>query len=151
MRSLYSTVQMLKLYDPYLSLLVQEFVKTTYDVRVIILDGEVIGTMKREIISDGDFRSNVSLGAESTSFELTEIEERDSLAAAEAVNGRLVGVDFIPAKNREKEQPYILEVNSMPGFGGIEKIEKGMTQKILEYFKDRATWKLGPLGPINSE
>ena len=60
----------------------------------------------------------------------------------------MVGVDFIPAKDREKEQPYILEVNSMPGFGGIEKIEKGLTQKILEYFKDRRTWKAGQDGPF---
>ena len=151
MRSLYSTVQMLKLYDKNLALLLQEYVKTDYDVRVIVLDGEILGTMKREVITDGDFRSNVSLGAESASFKLTEIEERDSLAAAEAVDGRLVGVDFIPAKNREKDQPYILEVNSMPGFGGIEKIEKGLTQKILEYFKDRRTWKIRPAGPLNSE
>lgn len=143
MRSLYSTIQMLKLYDPNLSLLVQEFIKTDYDVRVIILDGEIIGTMKREIIQDGDFRSNVSLGADSDEIELTEIEEKDSITAANAVKGRLVGVDFIPAKNREKEQPYILEVNSMPGFGGIEKIEKGMTRKILEYLKDRSNWYLG--------
>ena len=151
MRSLYSTVQMLKLYDKNLAILLQEYVKTDYDVRVIVLDGEILGTMKREVITDGDFRSNVSLGAESTSFKLTKIEERDSLAAAEAVDGRLVGVDFIPAKNREKDQPYILEVNSMPGFGGIEKIEKGLTQKILEYFKDRRTWKTRPAGPLNSD
>jgi len=115
--------------------------KTDYDVRVVVLDGQVMGAMKREVIQDGDFRSNVSLGADSGSFELTELEEKDSITAAAAVKGRLTGVDFIPAKNREKEQPYILEVNSMPGFGGIEKIEKGMTQKILEYFKDRDNWK----------
>ena len=28
----------------------------------------------------------------------------------------------------------------MPGFGGIEKIEKGMTQEIMEYFKNRDNW-----------
>ena len=96
--------------------------------------------MKREVISDGDFRSNVSLGAESAAFELTEIEEKDSITAAKSVFGRLVGVDFIPAKNREKEQPYILEVNAMPGFGGIEKIKKGLTREILEHFKNRDNW-----------
>ena len=29
-------------------------------------------------------------------------------------------VDFIPSKNREKEPPYMLEVNSSPGTEGIE-------------------------------
>ena len=142
MRSLNSTVQMLKFKEPTMPLLIQEFIKTDYDVRVIVLDGVVKGTMKREIIQGDDFRSNISLGAESDTFELTEIEERDSIKAAAAVGGRLTGVDFIPAKNREKEQPYILEVNSMPGFGGIEKIEKGMTRKILEHFKDRKRWNI---------
>ena len=142
MRSLNASVQMLKLYEKHMPILIQEFIKTDYDVRVVILDGKVLGSMKREVISDGDFRSNVSLGAESSAFELTEIEARDSIIAAKSVSGRLVGVDFIPAKNREKEQPYVLEVNAMPGFGGIEKIKKGLTKEILEYFKNRDNWTL---------
>ena len=141
MRSLHASVQMLLLYSKYLPIIIQEYIKTDYDVRVIVLDGKILGTMKREVISDGDFRSNVSLGAESSSIKLTEIEKRDSLKAAEAVKGKLVGVDFIPAKNREKEQPYILEVNSMPGFGGIEKLKKGLVQEILEHFKNRNNWR----------
>jgi ribosomal protein S6--L-glutamate ligase len=141
MRSLHASVQMLLLYNKYLPIIIQEYIKTDYDVRVIVLDGEILGTMKREVISDGDFRSNVSLGAESSTMELTEIEKKDAIKAAKAVDGRLVGVDFIPAKNREKEQPYILEVNSMPGFGGIEKLKKGLTQEILKHFKNRDNWR----------
>ena len=45
-------------------------------------------------------------------------------------------------KNREKEQPYILEVNSMPGFGGIEKLKKGLVKEILEHFKNRNNWRI---------
>ena len=140
MRSLYSSVQMLKLYEKHLPIIIQEYIKTDYDVRVLILDAQILGSMKREVITDGDFRSNVSLGADSGPIELTEIEKRDSIVAAKAVSGRLVGVDFIPAKNRETEQPYILEVNSMPGFGGIEKIQKGLTVEILSHFKNRDNW-----------
>ena len=65
------------------------------------------------VIQGDDFRSNVSLGAGSDEYELTDLEREDSIKAANAVGGRLVGVDFIPANNREKEQPYILEVNSI--------------------------------------
>jgi ribosomal protein S6--L-glutamate ligase len=133
---------MLSLHSKYLPLIIQEFIEIDYDVRVVVLDGRVLGTMKREVITDGDFRSNISLGAEASNIELTEIEERDALKAAEVVDGRLVGVDFIPAKNREKERPYILEVNSMPGFGGIEKLKKGLVQEILEHFKDRNNWRI---------
>ena len=133
---------MLSLHSKYLPLIIQEFIEIDYDVRVVVLDGRVLGTMKREVITDGDFRSNISLGAEASDIQLTEIEERDTLKAAEIVDGRLVGVDFIPAKNREKEQPYILEVNSMPGFGGIEKLKKGLVKEILEHFKDRNNWRI---------
>ena len=37
-----------------------------------------------------------------------------------AVDGDIVGVDFIPAKDREKGKPYFIEVNSTPGLVGIE-------------------------------
>ena len=141
LRSLNAAVEMLSLHSKYLPLIIQEFIEIDYDVRVVVLDGRVLGTMKREVITDGDFRSNISLGAEASDIKLTEIEERDVLKAAEIVDGRLVGVDFIPAKNREKEQPYILEVNSMPGFGGIEKLKKGLVKEILEHFKDRNNWR----------
>ena len=144
MRSLHAAVQMLMLYSKYLPIIIQEYIKTDYDVRVIILDGIVLGAMKRIVIQDSDFRSNVSLGADASIIELTDIEIKDSLTAAKAVNGRLCGVDFIPAKNREKEQPYIIEVNSMPGFGGIEKLDnkKSLTQDIFKYFMNRDNWTL---------
>ena len=47
MRSLNSTVQMLKLKDDVMPLLVQEYIKTDHDVRVIILDGEVNPAVKK--------------------------------------------------------------------------------------------------------
>ena len=65
---------------------------------------------------------------------------KDSIIAANAVKGRLVGVDFIPAKNK-KERPYILEVNATPGFSGIEQIHKGTVSTILNYFKNRENWR----------
>ena len=143
MRSLHSLIQMLLLYSKYLPLIIQEFIKTDYDVRSVVLDGKVLGSMKRKVIQDGDFRSNVSLGAESETIEITDIEERDVIKTAESVKGQLVGVDFIPAKDREKEQPYILECNAMPGFGGIEKLnkKKSLTQEIFKHFLDRKNWK----------
>ena len=131
---------MLKLYKKYLPLLIQEYIKTDFDVRVIVLDNEVLGAMRRDVI-DGDIRSNASLGAKTESLELTDLEIQDSIKAAQTVEGKLVGVDFIPSKNREKERPYILEVNSMPGFGGIEKIQKGLTEKIFKHFKNRENWR----------
>ena len=45
-------------------------------------------------------------------IDLTEVEITECLKAAKAVGGLWTAVDFIPSKNREKEPPYILEVNS---------------------------------------
>jgi ribosomal protein S6--L-glutamate ligase len=75
--------------------------------------------MKRPVI-EGDFRSNVSQGSEPENIKLTELEIEECLRAAKAVNGLWSAVDFIPSKNREKEPPYFLEVNSSPGTEGIE-------------------------------
>ena len=71
--------------------------------------------MKRPV-NEGDFRSNVSQGSKPQKLELTELEIEESLKAArsKAVNGLWTGVDFIPSKNRTKEPPFIIEVNSSP-------------------------------------
>ena len=52
-----------------------KYIKTEYDVRVIIVAGKIMGAMKRPIV-DGDFRSNVSQGSEPEVHELTELEGR---------------------------------------------------------------------------
>ena len=74
-------------------------------------------------------------------MELTDLEIKQCLKAAKETEVMWGGFDFIPSKNREKEQPYILEVNSMPGFGGIEKLQKGLTADILTHFKNRENWR----------
>ena len=103
LKSLHSMVQLLHRDDPYVDMILQEFIKTKYDVRVIVVAGEIIGAMKRPIVSD-DFRSNVSQGSEPEIYELTDLEASESLRAAKVVDGLIVGVDFIPAKNRVKEK-----------------------------------------------
>ena len=141
MRSLHATVQMLTFLKPYVDLLVQEYIKIDYDIRVLVSNGEVLAAMKRNVIS-GDIRSNASLGAKTETIELTDIEKETSLKVAELVEGDLVGVDLLPAKNRETEQPYILEVNGTPGLGGIEEVTKGksVTQEIFKTYMNRDNW-----------
>ena len=140
MRSLHATVQMLTFLKPYVDLLVQEYIKVDYDIRVLVLKGEVIAAMKRNVIS-GDIRSNASLGAKTEKIELTQIEKETSIKVAELVDGDLVGVDLLPAKNREKDKPYILEVNGTPGLGGIEDVETGTVKKILTTYMNRDNWR----------
>jgi ribosomal protein S6--L-glutamate ligase len=137
-RSLNSLIQTLYKMDTETDLLMQEYIKTDYDVRVIVLDGKVIATMKRNVVK-GDFRSNASQGAEVETIKLTKLEKDQCIHAAKSIGGIFTGVDFIPSKNRETQNPFFLEVNSSPGTEGIEDATKLNISKILlEHFMDKS-------------
>ena len=139
-KSLDSIVQLINKQDEDADLLLQEYIPTDYDVRVLVLGGKIQAVMKRPVI-EGDFRSNVSQGSEPEAHELTEIEIETSLLAAKAVNGLWTAVDFIPAKNREKEPPFVIEVNSSPGTEGIEEATKrNISKEVIQFFSDKTNW-----------
>ena len=140
-RSLQSTVSLVYKIDPTCDILLQEYKDMEYDVRVMINNKKIIGAMRRNKIID-DFRSNISQGADAEEIELTEIEKDACLRAAKAVGGQWVGVDFIPAENREKDEPFMLEVNHSPGSQGIsEAIGEEVCETIIEDFFDREIWR----------
>ena len=85
-KALDSIVQLIMKQDEDSDLLLQEYIPTDYDVRVLVLGGKVLASMKRPVI-EGDFRSNVSQGSEPEKLKLTELEIEESLKAAKAVNG----------------------------------------------------------------
>ena len=135
-KALDSIVQLIYKQDEDTDLLLQEYIKTDYDVRVLVLGNKVLATMKRPVI-EGDFRSNVSQGSKPEKLKLTELEIEESLKAAKAVNGLWTAVDFIPSKNREKEPPFMLEVNSSPGTEGIEEATGlNIAKAVIEHFQD---------------
>ena len=139
-KSLESMVQLLYKVDEEISLILQVYIKTDQDVRVMVLNNTIVGAMKRNIVK-GDFRSNVHLGAKVEKYELTDREKEDCIRAAKAVNGTWVGVDFIAAKDRDKDGPYILEVNSSPGTNGFDEATgKDITKLVLENFKNKENW-----------
>ena len=97
-------------------------------------------SIKRPVV-DGDFRSNVSQGSLPLKLELTELEKSECIKAAQSVKGVWLGVDFIPSKNREKEPPYIIEINSSPGTGHIDELnDTNIYKTILDTFKNRDNW-----------
>ena len=139
-KNLNSSVQILYKLDENIGLMLQEYIPTKYDVRVHVLHDEVIATLKRPVI-EGDFRSNISQGSKPTLIKLTDIEREDCIKAAMAVDGLWVGVDFIPAKDREKDRPYIIEVNSSPGTTDIDETNNiNLVGIILEHYMDRSKW-----------
>jgi ribosomal protein S6--L-glutamate ligase len=136
-RQIESLVQLLYNQNENIDLLIQEYIKTDGDIRVIVLGGTVLAAMKRSVI-EGDFRSNISQGAEAKEYSLTDLEIEHSLLAAKSINGSWTAVDFIPSENPEKDPPYILEVNHSPGTTGIEKATgKNIVKTVIDYYSNQ--------------
>ena len=72
-RALDSLVQLIYKQDPETDILIQEYIKTDGDIRVVIVGDNIIGTMKREVV-EGDFRSNYTQGGGVKPYKLSEEE-----------------------------------------------------------------------------
>jgi ribosomal protein S6--L-glutamate ligase len=116
--------------DDGTNILLQEFVKESAgtDIRVFVVGGRVVASMKRQSLDD-DFRSNLHKGGEGTIVKLTEEERKMAIKAARAMGLNVAGVDMM----RSERGPLILEVNASPGFG-IEKVTgRDVASPIIEY------------------
>ena len=103
-------------YEPHLY---QEFIASSrgFDVRVIVIGGKFVASMKRRSLS-GDFRSNLALGGVAESF-LAPLEyQRVAEKASQIMGLDYAGVDLLYG---EKGEPILCEVNSNAYVGGIER------------------------------
>ena len=117
------------------NILLQEFIKESAgtDIRVFVVGGRVVASMKRQSLDD-DFRSNLHKGGEGTKIKLTEEERKMAVKAARAMGLNVAGVDMM----RSARGPLVLEVNASPGFG-IEKITgRDVATPIIEYIEQNA-------------
>lgn len=113
--------------------IVQEFISEAKgaDIRAFVVDGVVIGAMKRQAKA-GEFRSNLHRGGSATIVELTEEEENAALKAARVLKLGIAGVDMLQSNNG----PMIMEVNSSPGLEGIESATgKDIAKAIIRYIE----------------
>jgi RimK family alpha-L-glutamate ligase len=88
------------------------------DLRVYIVDGEIIGAMYR-YAPEGDWRTNVALGGDvlNATDEMPEEARETALYAAEVMELDYVGVDLIEGDDGW----FVLEVNPTAGFKGLYK------------------------------
>ena len=132
-------------YGMDVNLLVQEFIAEANgtDIRAFVVDGEVVGAMKRKG-AEGDFRSNLHQGGSATAYKLNRKEKATAIAAAKAMGLGVCGVDMIPSKRG----PLVMEVNSSPGLEGIEKSTNiNIALKIMDYIESNVK----PKCPINPQ
>jgi ribosomal protein S6--L-glutamate ligase len=129
-------------------IIVQEFIKEAKgaDIRAFIVDGEVVGAMKRQA-RDGEFRSNLHRGGYAEVVKLTRQERAAAISAAKKMGLGVAGVDMLPSKRG----PLIIEVNSSPGLEGIEGATKvDIAGKIIRYLEKNATRKKIQKDKINA-
>lgn len=114
-------------------IIVQQFVKEAggADIRAFVIDGKVVGAMKRQG-KEGEFRSNLHRGGTASLITLTEEEESTAIVAAKCMGLGIAGVDMLQSKNG----PLVLEVNSSPGLEGIENAtSQDIAGEIIHYIE----------------
>ncbi len=115
------------------SFLVQEFVKESAgtDIRAVVVGNTVVASYMRQSL-DEDFRSNIHQGGVGKPIKLDDAERRTAIKAAKAMGLAICGVDMM----RSERGPLVLEVNSSPGLGGIEKTTgRNVAEKLIEYIE----------------
>jgi len=100
------------------NILVQEFIREAggSDIRCFVVGEKVIAAIKRRG-APGEFRSNLHRGGTSEKIRLTPEERSTAVRAARQMGLHMAGVDLL----RSNHGPLVMEVNSSPGLGGIEK------------------------------
>lgn len=130
-KKMYAILQLIFAVSPEHNILIQKKEEGDGgDIRVHVLtlrDKQIIlGAMKRVKIG-GDFRSNVSLGAEAEPIKLTKEQEQLALKTALVSGLPWCAVDIMPlvkGSNKELGDNVILEINASPGTAGISEVLK---------------------------
>ena len=113
--------------------LIQEYIAEAKgsDLRALIVDGQVIGAMKRQG-REGEFRSNLHRGGHADMVKLSEAELKLAIRAARALKLPVCGVDML----QSNRGPLLLEVNSTPGLEGIEAAtQKNIAKAIITFIE----------------
>lgn len=98
-------------------ILLQQFVQESEgrDVRALVVGDRVVAAMRRQAKA-GEFRSNIHRGGEGKPIELPPEDAATAVRAAQILGLQVAGVDMLESKHG----PKVIEVNSSPGFEGIE-------------------------------
>lgn len=113
------------------NVLIQRFIAESRgrDVRALVIGDRVVAAMRR--VAKGDeFRSNVHRGGTVEAVDLDAEFQRVAVQAAQIMGLRVAGVDMLESA----DGPVVMEVNSSPGFEGIERAtELDIAGAIVDY------------------
>jgi ribosomal protein S6--L-glutamate ligase len=118
------------------NIMVQEFIAEAAgsDVRAFVVGGQIVAAMQRTG-KTGDFRSNLHRGGNAVAAEISELERKTAIRSAEVLGLNVCGVDML----RSRRGPVVMEVNSSPGFEGIEAATRvDVAGKIIAFLERNA-------------
>ena len=117
------------------NIIVQEFIKDSWgkDLRVFVLNGKVVGCMMRQS-TDDDFRANITRGGEGIPYQID-----DNIEWLGGESSRLLGLDIAGVDLLFDNGGYkICEVNSSPGFEGMDKFtHTNIAEEIVNFVKHK--------------
>ena len=132
-KQLEQLLTMAEITKPSYNIVIQEFIKDTWgkDLRVFVVNNKVVGCMLRQSVDD-DFRANITRGGEGFPYEVNDQIEWISSEASKALDLDIAGVDLLFDGDGYK----ICEVNSNPGFEGMETFtKKNIAGDIVQFIK----------------
>lgn len=117
------------------NIILQEFIKESEgrDLRVLTVGGRVISAMERTAI-EGNFKANYSIGGSVKKYDVTPELEWLALEISRVLNLDIAGIDLLFDIKGYK----ICEVNSSPGFQGMEQCcDIDVANEIFKFIKIR--------------
>ncbi len=106
----------------------QEFVEHGFsDIRAFVLGDQVIASMRR--VASG-WKTNYSQGAQPAATDISDDFKELAAKAAKAVGCKVAGVDILEGP----EGPRIVDVNSQPGWKGLQMVAKvNIADEIVQF------------------
>lgn len=126
---------LIQITNPNAEIILQEFISSSKgrDLRVFVIGNRVVGCMER-YATDDSFKANFSRGGGVRAFEVTPEIEQLALSVTAELGLEISGVDLLFGKDGY----MICEVNSSPGFKGMEQATgKDVAQELIDYIMSK--------------
>ncbi len=133
-------------------ILLQEFVAESKgrDLRALVIGDRVVAAMRRQART-GEFRSNIHRGGKARAVVLPREYAEAAVKAARVIGLEVAGVDMLESRGG----PKIMEVNSSPGFEGLERatkkdIARMFVEHAIELARSRQAGRDSPRARVSS-
>jgi ribosomal protein S6--L-glutamate ligase len=105
-----------------------------YDLRVLVLNGEPIGAMRR--FAQSGFKTNIACQGRGEPYTPTAAELDLALRSTATIGATFCGVDLLTGPHGE---PYVIEVNGVPGWRGFQAATGiDVAARVLDWLRGRS-------------